>query len=135
MTFAPPFFNLRGMTLGDKGMSESLIESLWKKLGSELLALRRGQQKKLWPKRSIGVHRYFFRRPKKIIMKRRANLKRERRGLNGMQRRIKSLQELVPNGNSMSLDGLFMEAADYIMHLEMQVKVMQIMVKVLSDSN
>ncbi|KAJ8636279.1 hypothetical protein MRB53_010546 [Persea americana] len=130
MKSAPPYFNLKAMTLEDKGMSESLIESLC----SKLLALRRGRQKKLWPKRNIGVHRYF-RRPKKIIMKRRANLKGERRCLNGMQRRIKALQELVPNGNSMSLDGLFMEAADYIMHLEMQVKVMQIMVKVLSDSN
>ena len=130
MKSAPPYFNLKAMTLEDKGTSESLIESLC----SKLLALRRGRQKKLWPKRNIGVHRYF-RRPKKIIMKRRANLKGERRCLNGMQRRIKALQELVPNGNSMSLDGLFMEAADYIMHLEMQVKVMQIMVKVLSDSN
>ena len=130
MKSAPPYFNLKAMTLEDKGTSESLIESLC----SKLLALRRGRQKKLWPKRNIGVHRYF-RRPKKIIMKRRANLKGERRCLNGMQRRIKALRELVPNGNSMSLDGLFMEAADYIMHLEMQVKVMQIMVKVLSDSN
>lgn len=130
MGFSPPDHDLKGMTLEDKGMSKPLIESLWK----EGQALRKGQQKKLWLKGNVGVNR-FYRRPKKIIMKRRASLKGCRRPLNGMERKIKVLQELVPNGNSMCLDGLFMEVAAYIMHLEMQVKVMQIMVKVLSDSN
>lgn len=69
-------------------------------------------------------------------MKRRASLEFcSRKPLNGVERRIKVLQKLVPGGDSMGLDGLFLVAADYVLCLEMQVKVMQIMVNVLSDSN
>lgn len=106
--------------------------TLWKK-ALELKALRRRQHKKLWLRKKMGIHG-CYRRPK-IFMKRRASLEGSRKPLNGVERRIKVLQKLLPNGSSMGLDGLFLVAADYILCLEMQVKVMQIMVNVLSDSD
>ncbi|KAL5996496.1 hypothetical protein ACLOJK_026576 [Asimina triloba] len=53
--------------------------------------------------------------------------------MTGVERRIAVLQRLVPNGESMDLAALFKEAADYILCLEMQARVMQVLVKVLSD--
>ncbi|KAF8394694.1 hypothetical protein HHK36_020911 [Tetracentron sinense] len=62
-------------------------------------------------------------------MKRRALLEGSRRSINGIERRVRILMKLVRNGMSTGLDGLFRETADYILALEMRVKVMQIMVK------
>lgn len=50
----------------------------------------------------------------------------------GIQRRVRTLKKLVPNGEAMGVDGLFRETADYILALEMRVKVMKIMMKVLT---
>lgn len=59
-----------------------------------------------------------------------------KRPRNSMVRKVKTLKKLVPKGNSaLGLDGLFRETADYILFLEAQVQVMQIMVNVLSGSN
>ena len=69
------------------------------------------------------------------LMMSRALIKGSRRSMGGVERRVRTLQKLLPNVKSMDMDGLLMEAADYILRLEMQVKVMQIMVKVLSNSN
>ncbi|KAJ8620515.1 hypothetical protein MRB53_029044 [Persea americana] len=133
MGFSSPDSDLKGMALEDEeGICKSPSRTLWKK-ALELKALRRRQHKKLWLRAKMGIHR-FYRRPK-IFMKRRASLEGSRKPLNGVERRIKVLQKLLPNGSSMGLDGLFMMAADYILCLEMQVKVMQIMVNIVSDSN
>ncbi|KAK1293437.1 Transcription factor UPBEAT1 [Acorus calamus] len=74
-----------------------------------------------------------------ISMKRRGSIGGSRRGdvdHDGLERRVKALQELVlPDEECVAggLDGLFRETADYIACLQMQVKVMQIMLRVLCD--
>lgn len=69
-----------------------------------------------------------------LSLRRRAHRSDLRRPTSGFQRRVRTLKKLVPNSDCMGLDGLFTETADYILSLQMRVKVMQIMVKVLSDS-
>ncbi|EXB28564.1 hypothetical protein L484_009723 [Morus notabilis] len=74
-------------------------------------------------------------RPKRIVMKRR-RLGASRRRANGVVRRVRTLKRLIPNSESVgTLDGLFRETADYILCLQMRVRVMQIVVKVLSGSD
>lgn len=67
-------------------------------------------------------------------MKRTARVTGSRRPAKGIERRVKTLKNLVPNSDSAGLDDLFRETADYILSLQMRVRVMQIMVKVLTDS-
>lgn len=50
----------------------------------------------------------------------------------GVGRKIRALQELVPNGEAMEVEGLFREAANYIVCLQVQVQVMQMMLGELS---
>ncbi|MBA0575594.1 hypothetical protein Golob_027908 [Gossypium lobatum] len=57
------------------------------------------------------------------------------RTLNPFQKKVKTLKKLIPNKKSMGLGGLFRDTAEYIMCLQMRVKVVQIMVKVLTGSN
>ena len=77
-------------------------------------------------------------RPRRIAMKRGSRrrfggLEGSRRPRNEVGRRVEVLKKLIPSSSdSMGLDGLFRETADYIVALEMRVKVMQIMVKALS---
>lgn len=72
------------------------------------------------------------RRPRRILMKRRGG---SRRGVNGIQRRVRKLKRLLPNSDSMELDGLFKETADYILSLQTKVRVMQVMVEVFTGSD
>lgn len=53
-------------------------------------------------------------------------------GSSGVGRKIRTLQELVPNGEAMEVEGLFREAANYIVSLQVQVQVMQMMLGELS---
>ncbi|KAM7521395.1 hypothetical protein LguiA_011297 [Lonicera macranthoides] len=55
-----------------------------------------------------------------------------RRPREGMQSKVRTLKKLVPNTKAMGLDGLFRETADYILCLQMKVKVMQAMFNLLS---
>ncbi|THG04105.1 hypothetical protein TEA_025427 [Camellia sinensis var. sinensis] len=55
--------------------------------------------------------------------------RRSRRPMNGIKKRLRTLKKLVQNRRSKGLDGLFKETADYIVCLQMKVKVMQMMVK------
>lgn len=72
-------------------------------------------------------------RPRMILMKRRRNrVQGCRRPANVFEKRVRVLRKLVPNKGSVGIDGLFRDTADYILALEMRVKVMQIMVKALS---
>ncbi|XP_028771039.1 transcription factor UPBEAT1-like isoform X1 [Neltuma alba] len=76
------------------------------------------------------------RRRGRILMKRRARLMEgSRRGANKMERRMTKLKRLIPDGERMGLDGLFRKTADYILALQMRVRVMQIMVKVVTASD
>ncbi|GAA0141548.1 hypothetical protein LIER_02668 [Lithospermum erythrorhizon] len=76
----------------------------------------------------------------RTIMKRRARLERNRRsssrnGRNEFVKKVKVLKKLVPNCESRRMETLFQETADYIMALQMRVKVMQIMVNTLQGSD
>ncbi|KAG6787023.1 hypothetical protein NC652_007064 [Populus alba x Populus x berolinensis] len=75
-------------------------------------------------------------RPGRILMKRRARAEgSSTRAGYGIERRVRTLKKLIPDSESMGLDGLFRETADYILSLQMRVRVMQIMVKVLTGSD
>ncbi|RDX74473.1 Transcription factor UPBEAT1, partial [Mucuna pruriens] len=69
---------------------------------------------------------------RRILMKRRGG---SRRGSNGIRRRVRTLKSLIPNVDSLGLDGLFRETANYILSLQTRVRVMQVMVKVLTGSD
>lgn len=78
-----------------------------------------------------GRHVRISKRPTRILMKRRKHHAHAAVG-----RRVRTLKRLIPNGESMgSLDGLFREAADYIFSLQTRVRVMQIMVNALTNSD
>lgn len=69
---------------------------------------------------------------------RRVRLMKRRRGQQGnneVERKVKTLKKLVPKSESRGIEGLFRETADYILALEMKIKVMQVMVKVLTGSS
>lgn len=121
--------DLKGMVLDNKGMEGCSSGSIWYKV-VQLQAMRRRSNRRHRTKRNYG-----WNRRSNALMKRRALTKGSRRSMDGVERRVRTLQKLLPNVKSMDMDGLFMEAAGYILCLEMQVKVMQIMVKVLSNSN
>ncbi|EOY00717.1 hypothetical protein QUC31_014152 [Theobroma cacao] len=117
---------------GNGEMSESNV-SLWSKL-LEAQANRRLKVKKQRVA-TKKVRHLRCRRPRSILMKRRARLEGSRRPMNRVEKKLKTLKKLIPNNESMGLDGLFRDTADYILSLQMRVEVMQIMVKVLTGSN
>jgi len=80
-----------------------------------------------------AVDRHAVRR--RIQKKRRAILEGSRNPRSSVERRIRDLRRLVPTGESVGLDGLLSEAAEYIECLRMQVEVMQALVKVLSGDS
>ncbi|KAK1437219.1 hypothetical protein QVD17_03007 [Tagetes erecta] len=53
-----------------------------------------------------------------------------------IEKKVRTLKKLVPNaGSSVGLDGLFRETAAYISNLEIRVRLMQAVVKALSNSD
>jgi hypothetical protein len=89
-------------------------------------------------RRSSGGHVKIMskRRPTRVLMKRMARVGSRNHANAAVGRRVRTLKRLIPNGESMgSLDGLFREAADYIFSLQMRVRVMQIMVNALTNSD
>ncbi|XP_060174658.1 transcription factor UPBEAT1 [Lycium barbarum] len=74
-------------------------------------------------------------RCKSILMKRRVRVEGSRRSENEIGRKVRVLKKLIPDSDDFDLEGLFRETADYILALEMRVRVMQVMVNVLSPSN
>ncbi|KAK2968327.1 hypothetical protein RJ640_021716 [Escallonia rubra] len=67
----------------------------------------------------------------RMFIKRKARSESSRRPGSGIERKVRTLKKLVPNSGSTGLDGLFRETADYILSLEVRVKLMQVMVKYL----
>ncbi|KAK6941108.1 hypothetical protein RJ641_030639 [Dillenia turbinata] len=135
MGASPPYSLLLSL---DKGGCRS-SGSLWSQI-LEARAKRRCQRRQT---RRTGVNGGQLRskRRGRNLTRRRTRTRRalqdgpRRRPINGIERRVGTLKKLVPNSESMGLDGLFQETADYILSLQMRVKIMQIMVKVLSDSD
>ncbi|XWS22711.1 hypothetical protein CRYUN_Cryun29cG0059500 [Craigia yunnanensis] len=115
---------------GNEEMSES-NGSLWSKL-LEAQAKRRMKVKKQRIITRKKVKNVRCRRPRSILMKRRARQEGSRRPVNPIEKKVKTLKKLIPNKESIGLDGLFRETAEYILSLQMRVKAMQIMVKVLT---
>ncbi|KAJ4721987.1 putative Transcription factor [Melia azedarach] len=89
---------------------------------------RRRQQ---WRERSRSI----FQKHRRIALKKFAISRSSKRSNNGVKRKIKTLQKLVPNGKSNGLEALFTEAADYIKCLQIKVNVMKLMVNLLSPSD
>ncbi|KAI3449377.1 hypothetical protein Pfo_006042 [Paulownia fortunei] len=90
----------------------------------------------LWRKLRLEFQSMKSRRCRSIVMKRRARLDRCIRPRNAIERKVRILKKLIPNcESSMGVEGLFRETADYIVALQMRVKVMQIMVNLLSGSD
>ena len=128
----PPLsFDSNGLQ-GNEEISES-NGSLWSKL-LEAQAKRSLKVKKKRINRK-KVRHVRCRRPRSILMKRRARPEGSRRPVNPIKKKLKTLKKLIPNNESMGLDGLLRETAEYILSLQMRIEVMQIMVKVLTDSN
>ncbi|TKY51519.1 Transcription factor UPBEAT1 [Spatholobus suberectus] len=111
--------SLKNILQGTEENKTSSYGCLWNKV----LAVEAKKQK--GTKRSV-------RRPRRIVMKRRVG---SRRGSNGIRRRVRTLKSLIPNSDSLGLDGLFRETANYILSLQTRVRVMQVMVKVLTGSD
>ncbi|KAF9618116.1 hypothetical protein IFM89_000075 [Coptis chinensis] len=110
-------FDAKGMILENNGMSKSSSgSSMWNKaFAAQSIRRRQERREKI---RRINRHGWSTRRPRICMV-----------------RKVRTLKKLVPNGKSVGLDGLFRETAHYIMSLETQVKVMQIMVCGLSGSS
>ena len=108
--------------------------SLWSKL-LKAQAKRRMKVKKQRLITRKKVRHVRCRRPRNILMKRRASQEGSRRSVNPIEKKVKTLKKLIPNKESVSLDGLFRKTAEYILSLQMRVKAMQIMVEVLTGSN
>ncbi|XP_044492762.1 transcription factor UPBEAT1 [Mangifera indica] len=125
-------FYLKSIIQGNEELCKMSSESLWIKV-LEARSQRRSILRKQRGTMKNGGH-VKTRKPRRILMKKKACLESSRRPANGIQRRVKILKKLIPNSESTGLDGLFRETADYILALEMRVKVMQIMVKVLGGS-
>lgn len=128
----PLLVSLKGVVQGIEEMPKS-SGSLWSKV-LEDQAKRRCPARKQRVTRQNGDHAWST-SARRILMKRRARPGGSRRPANGIKRRVKNLKKLIPNSESMELDGLFRETADYILSLQMRVRVMQIMVKVLTGSD
>ncbi|CAO2829228.1 unnamed protein product [Amaranthus hypochondriacus] len=57
---------------------------------------------------------------------------RARRAHNAVARKVRKLQRLVPGGQRMQLDRLFLQTADYILHLRLQINLLQAIFKLYS---
>ena len=94
-----------------QGTEENRTSSSYGCLRSKALA---AQAKKVkGTKRSV-------RRPRRILMMKRRSGSR-RGSNNGIRRRVRKLKSLVPNSDSLELDGLFRDTADYILSLHKQI--------------
>ncbi|KAI9099216.1 hypothetical protein K1719_024983 [Acacia pycnantha] len=91
----------------------------------------------LWSKVVAG--RGMKHKARRVLMKRRPRVMQgsRRRGAVGIKTRIRTLKRLIPkkNSESVGLEGLFRDTADYILSLQTRVRVMQIMVDVLTASD
>ncbi|KAL4280058.1 hypothetical protein GQ457_03G007880 [Hibiscus cannabinus] len=55
-------------------------------------------------------------------------------GRRSVRMKVKRLQKLIPGGKGMQPDRLFLRTADYIMHLQLQVHILQTLSKVYQPS-
>ncbi|XP_039019888.1 transcription factor IBH1-like [Hibiscus syriacus] len=55
-------------------------------------------------------------------------------GGRSVRMKVKRLQKLIPGGKGMQTDRLFLRTADYIMHLQSQVHILQALSKIYQPS-
>lgn len=127
------------MLQGNEQSCSANGSSLWGKIMVAQAKRSRWQgiirKQRIIPRRHIGGHVKGKRQPTGISMKKMACSGSRKLHANGIGRKVRTLKKLVPNGESMGLDGLFRETADYILSLQMKVRVMQTMVDVLTNSD
>ncbi|XP_039069302.1 transcription factor UPBEAT1-like [Hibiscus syriacus] len=98
--------------------------------------LRRSGTEAKAGRRFLTTKRPRTSRTTSVPMKTRAVREGSRRlVVNPIEKKVKTLKRLIPSNDSTGLDGLFRDTAEYILALQMRVKVMQIMVNVLSGSS
>ncbi|XP_010914591.1 uncharacterized protein [Elaeis guineensis] len=120
-----------GMTTRSVGANRLRTGSLVMK-AMQRHALRRRKQTARTER--IGGGTVAWTRRQMMWKKKRVLLEGSRKPMSGIERRIRTLQRLLPHGTEpMGLEGLLHEAADYIICLQTQVRVMQIMVSVLTS--
>ncbi|KAF8039729.1 hypothetical protein BT93_B2063 [Corymbia citriodora subsp. variegata] len=117
------------VSLGFQGLhSDNLNGSL---RGRPAVSMRRFQAKK----RRLRI----IRRRGANVIEKRSRVVRPSRGIARcswkIERRVRTLKTLIPNGEAMGLEGLFRETAEYILALEMRVKMMQMVVDMFSGSS
>ncbi|XP_057782242.1 transcription factor UPBEAT1 [Salvia miltiorrhiza] len=69
------------------------------------------------------------------VMMRRAERRRRGSPRNAVERKVRTLKKLIPNCESMGVERLFRETAEYIVALQRRVKVMQTVVDALSSAS
>ncbi|XVE92285.1 hypothetical protein REPUB_Repub01dG0083700 [Reevesia pubescens] len=119
---------------GNEEISESNVSWWSKLLEAQPTKIRRLKVKKQRVMSMKKARHVRCRRPRSILMKRRAR-PGSTRPINPIEKKVKTLKKLVPNKEFMGLDGLFRNTAEYILSLQMRVKVMQFMVQILTGSN
>ncbi|KAL9227650.1 hypothetical protein vseg_003316 [Gypsophila vaccaria] len=88
--------------------------------------------------RKIRRKQVHMKKNKRVLMKRRRISGSSRgcaRGEEGIERRVRTLKQLIPKPENQGLEGLFRDAASYIMSLQMRVRVMRLMLHILSTSS
>lgn len=126
-----PLLDLKSIIQGNDKEKCKLSESLRNKV-LEAQAKRGSSSWQVRKKRVTRKNGHI--KTRRILMKKRARLEGSRRPTTVIEKKVKTLKKLIPNGEPLGLDGLFRETADYILALQMRVKVMQIMVNVLTGS-
>lgn len=111
----------------DKPFEEMINGSI---LNNALVAQGK-RKRRVFNKKS--VHISFNKSVRRVPMKRQARLGLKSNA-NGIEKRVRILKNLIPNSESIGLDGLFRETADYILSLQMRVRIIQNMVKVFMGS-
>lgn len=117
------------VSLGLKGLDSD--DSNGSSRGKPVASKRRFQAKRrLRIIRRRGANN-IEKRNKKVGASRRSVVRCSRK----IEQRVRTLKTLIPNGESMGLEGLFQETAEYILSLEMRVKMMQMVVDMFSGSS
>ena len=71
----------------------------------------------------------------KLRWSRRRRSKRAGHRVSAVDKKVKKLQRLIPGGEGLQPDLLFLKTADYIMHLRLQVHVLQALSKIYMPSS
>lgn len=63
-------------------------------------------------------------------MRAKTGTKRRAAGRGSVRMKVKKLQKLIPGGGRLKADRLLLKTADYILHLRLQVNVLQALSKI-----